>query len=53
MIGQIEHALCADVEDGLLVENESALRAVQVEVEIAIQPNVKRDDNQRPTVCER
>jgi hypothetical protein len=42
-----------DVGDSLLVENESALHASQVEVEIAIQPNVERDDNQRPTVCER
>ena len=53
MIGQIDHALCGDVEDGLLVKNEGALRAAQVEVKIAAWPEVERDDNQRPTGCER
>ena len=44
-----------DVGDRLLVDNESALRAGQVEVETAVRPNIEGDDNQRPTFtgCER
>ena len=55
MSGQIDHALCAEVEDRHLVDNESALRAAQVEVEIAVRADIERDDNRRPTFtgCER
>ena len=44
-----------DVGGRLLVDNESALRAGQVEVETAVQLNIERDDNQCPTFtgCER